>query len=116
MLHIHFQIHWITTEPGEDLCLYSISLDGRLTQWLVHDSILLHTDILHFEANQNDLPAAPHTTASSTASIHGDKIMLDGIAVPILYVQTRVDSLCAEGVFGLSDFFSNETGLMTSYM
>lgn len=36
------------TEPGEDLCFFSVSLDGRLTQWLVHASDLQHMHLLDF--------------------------------------------------------------------
>nr|XP_045610794.1 dynein intermediate chain 2, ciliary-like [Procambarus clarkii] len=44
------QVEWVRTEPGEELCLYSVSLDGRLTQWQVRASSLVHTDVLHFQA------------------------------------------------------------------
>ncbi|XP_069987018.1 dynein intermediate chain 2, ciliary [Penaeus vannamei] len=42
------QVRWVYTEPGEDLCLYSVSLDGRVTQWHLHASDLVYTDILNF--------------------------------------------------------------------
>ncbi|KAG7162950.1 Dynein intermediate chain 1- axonemal-like 1 [Homarus americanus] len=59
---------WVKTEPGEELCLYSVAMDGRLTQWQVRASALVHTDILHFL--DADLPSQHFTT---------DKILLEGI-------------------------------------
>ncbi|XP_042232430.1 dynein axonemal intermediate chain 1-like [Homarus americanus] len=62
------QVVWVKTEPGEELCLYSVAMDGRLTQWQVRASALVHTDILHFL--DADLPSQHFTT---------DKILLEGI-------------------------------------
>lgn len=36
------------TEVGEDLCFFSVSLDGRLTQWTVHAGNLHFMHILDF--------------------------------------------------------------------
>lgn len=36
------------TQPGEDLSFFSVSLDGRISQWLVHAATLKHTDVLDF--------------------------------------------------------------------
>ena len=36
------------TEVGEDLCFFSVSLDGRLTQWTIHGGDLQHMHILDF--------------------------------------------------------------------
>ncbi|KAK4328086.1 hypothetical protein Pmani_001559 [Petrolisthes manimaculis] len=42
------QVYWLDTGSGEDLCLYSVALDGRVTQWLLHTTNLLHSDLLTF--------------------------------------------------------------------
>ncbi|CAL4062154.1 unnamed protein product, partial [Meganyctiphanes norvegica] len=69
------QVCWIHTEPGEDLCFYSVSLDGRLTQWLVHASALVHTDVLDF-----NLHAQP-TTPSPASS----KVTLEGVGTCVAF-------------------------------
>ncbi|XP_045122648.1 dynein axonemal intermediate chain 1-like [Portunus trituberculatus] len=63
------QVQWVSTDPGEDLCLYSVAQDGRLTQWHVHSSVLVHTDLLMFKPDQ------PQTPASQ------DRVMLEGRCV-----------------------------------
>ncbi|XP_042886683.1 dynein intermediate chain 2, ciliary-like [Penaeus japonicus] len=44
------QVRWVPTDPGESLCFYSVSEDGRVSEWLVRPSTLVHADILDFLA------------------------------------------------------------------
>ncbi|XP_071522576.1 dynein intermediate chain 2, ciliary-like isoform X2 [Panulirus ornatus] len=77
------KVHWVNTDPGEDLCVYSIAMDGRLTQWHICTSALIHTDILHFLSD--DLP----TQAASLA----DKILLEGIGTCVAFRPDNEDIL-----------------------
>ncbi|XP_063874202.1 dynein intermediate chain 2, ciliary-like [Scylla paramamosain] len=48
------QVQWLETTPGEDVTFFSVSQDGRMTQWHMRDSCrLVHADV--FE------PHLPHT-------------------------------------------------------
>ncbi|XP_050736135.1 dynein axonemal intermediate chain 1-like isoform X2 [Eriocheir sinensis] len=67
------QVRWVLTEPGEDLCLYSVAQDGRLTQWQVHSSVLIHTDLIQFRP---DLPRAPQPQ---------DRVALEGIGTCVAF-------------------------------
>ncbi|XP_063868428.1 dynein axonemal intermediate chain 1-like [Scylla paramamosain] len=67
------QVQWVSTDPGEDLCLYSVAQDGRLTQWHVHSSVLVHTDLLQFKTDQ------PQTLTSQ------DRVMLEGIGTCVAF-------------------------------
>ncbi|ROT64947.1 putative dynein intermediate chain 1, axonemal [Penaeus vannamei] len=67
------QVRWVYTEPGEDLCLYSVSLDGRVTQWHLHASDLVYTDILNF-TTVDQLTKPPPAF---------DKVHLEGIAFKV---------------------------------
>ncbi|XP_037780175.1 dynein intermediate chain 2, ciliary-like [Penaeus monodon] len=49
------QVQWVSTDPGENLCFYSVSQDGRISQWLVWSSSLQHEDI--FDFNDSELNA-----------------------------------------------------------
>lgn len=49
---LSLKVRWVVTEPGEDLCLYSVAQDGRLTQWHVHSSMLVYTDLIQFRSDQ----------------------------------------------------------------
>lgn len=42
------QVKWVHTDPGEDLSLFSVAKDGRLTQWYFGDSRLKSKDIFSF--------------------------------------------------------------------
>ncbi|XP_042888961.1 dynein intermediate chain 2, ciliary-like [Penaeus japonicus] len=69
------QVRWVYTEPGEDLCLYSVSLDGRVTQWHLHASDLVHTDILNFTAVDQSTKSSPTF----------DKVLLEGTGTCIAF-------------------------------
>nr|XP_027228347.1 dynein intermediate chain 2, ciliary-like [Penaeus vannamei] len=49
------QVQWVSTDPGENLCFYSVSQDGRISQWLVLSSSLQHEDV--FDFNDSELNA-----------------------------------------------------------
>lgn len=72
--HPRRQVRWVLTEPGEDLCLYSVAQDGRLTQWQVHCSVLIHTDVITFKPDQ---PRAAQPCQ--------DKVELEGMCFLFLY-------------------------------
>ncbi|XP_042863089.1 dynein intermediate chain 2, ciliary-like [Penaeus japonicus] len=42
------KVKWVHTDPGEDLRLFSVAKDGRLTQWYFGDSRLKSKDIFSF--------------------------------------------------------------------
>ncbi|ROT69800.1 putative dynein intermediate chain 2, ciliary-like isoform X3 [Penaeus vannamei] len=42
------KVKWVHTDPGEDLSLFSVAKDGRLTQWYFGDSRLKSKDIFSF--------------------------------------------------------------------
>ncbi|XP_069948680.1 dynein intermediate chain 2, ciliary-like [Cherax quadricarinatus] len=68
------QVEWVRTQPGEELCMYSVALDGRLTEWQVRASSLVHSDVLHFMAYEN----------SSKPSIR-EKMLLEGISTCVAF-------------------------------
>lgn len=47
-MHFPIQVKWVHTDPGEDLSLFSVAKDGRLTQWYFGDSRLKSKDIFSF--------------------------------------------------------------------
>lgn len=69
------QVRWMETEPGEDLCFFSVSLDGRLTQWLVHAMDLQHMHILDFNVVE-------HLSGSVPVR---DKVPLEGVATSMAF-------------------------------
>nr|XP_053631370.1 dynein intermediate chain 2, ciliary-like [Cherax quadricarinatus] len=58
------QVRWVPTEVGQPLCFYSVSADGRVSEWGVLSTSLYHTDILDFHYR-------PYRTKHSTTSLHG---------------------------------------------
>ncbi|XP_037787736.1 dynein intermediate chain 1, axonemal-like [Penaeus monodon] len=44
-----FKVKWIWTQPREEVCLFSSALDGRVTQWHLHNNSLVHINILDFK-------------------------------------------------------------------
>ncbi|XP_042888957.1 dynein axonemal intermediate chain 1-like [Penaeus japonicus] len=43
------RVKWIHTQPNEEICLFSSALDGRVTQWHLHNNSLVHINILDFK-------------------------------------------------------------------
>nr|XP_027217771.1 dynein intermediate chain 1, axonemal-like [Penaeus vannamei] len=64
----HPQVRWIRTQPGEELCFFSVSLDGRVTQWHLHSAGLVHRDVLDFASCRQ--PTKLHSSS--------DKVVLEG--------------------------------------
>ncbi|XP_071520306.1 uncharacterized protein [Panulirus ornatus] len=62
------RIRWIDTEASEDLSLYSVSLDGRVTYWRVTPSALLPSDVLDLNKNPQLAPdqCQPHLQGIGT--------------------------------------------------
>ncbi|XP_042858693.1 dynein axonemal intermediate chain 1-like [Penaeus japonicus] len=67
------QVRWIRTQPGEELSFFSVSLDGRVTQWHLHTTGLVHRDVLDFASCRQ--PTKSHSSA--------DKVVLEGAATCI---------------------------------
>ncbi|XP_045108688.1 dynein intermediate chain 2, ciliary-like isoform X3 [Portunus trituberculatus] len=69
------QVRWMETEIGEDLCFFSVSLDGRLTQWTVHAGNLQFMHILDFNVVE-------HLSGSVPVR---DKVPLEGVATSMAF-------------------------------
>ncbi|XP_063591850.1 dynein intermediate chain 2, ciliary-like [Penaeus indicus] len=67
------QVRWVRTQPGEELSFFSVSLDGRVTQWHLHSACLVHRDVLDFASCRQ--PTKPHSSS--------DKVVLEGAATCI---------------------------------
>ncbi|ROT72844.1 Dynein intermediate chain 1, axonemal [Penaeus vannamei] len=71
------QVRWIRTQPGEELCFFSVSLDGRVTQWHLHSAGLVHRDVLDFAScrqptklhSSSDKERPPASTSAPTQNI-----------------------------------------------
>ena len=46
------QVLWVNSDPGEELRLYSTSLDGRLSLWCCKGADLRSSDVLVFTSGQ----------------------------------------------------------------
>ncbi|XP_042874358.1 dynein intermediate chain 2, ciliary-like [Penaeus japonicus] len=77
------QVRWIMTEPGEKMSFYSVSQDGRVSQWFVRTTSLKHEDVLNFHAAQQ---TKEHGASPS-------KINLEGTATCIALSPERKDVL-----------------------
>ncbi|KAK4323119.1 hypothetical protein Pmani_006171 [Petrolisthes manimaculis] len=74
------QVYWLDTGSGEDLCLYSVALDGRVTQWLLHTTNLLHSDLLTFPSTSPP-PSLHHFTRIPPQ----EQISLEGIGTCLAF-------------------------------
>ncbi|XP_063592193.1 dynein axonemal intermediate chain 1-like [Penaeus indicus] len=77
------QVRWITTEPGENMSFYSVSQDGRVSQWFVRTTSLKYEDVLNFNTAQQ---TKDHVASSN-------KIDLEGTATCIALSPERKDVL-----------------------
>ncbi|XP_071516735.1 dynein axonemal intermediate chain 1-like [Panulirus ornatus] len=76
------QVRWLHTPPEEDLTFFSVSLDGRVTQWHLRDSCrLTSSDILDLGISDK----------SSKTSSTADRVTLEGVATSIAF---RPDNEC----------------------
>ncbi|XP_037789718.1 dynein intermediate chain 2, ciliary-like isoform X2 [Penaeus monodon] len=76
------QVCCLDTEPGQSPSFYSVSQDGRVSQWFVHSSWLKCSDILDF-----------HTTKRPTRKASSSKVNLEGTATCIAVSPERDDIL-----------------------
>ncbi|XP_069169727.1 dynein axonemal intermediate chain 1 [Procambarus clarkii] len=54
------QVRWTNTSPGEELCFFSVSVDGRVTQWhMDRGGGLVHTDLLDLATHGHSFTTFP---------------------------------------------------------
>ncbi|ROT69578.1 putative dynein intermediate chain 2, ciliary [Penaeus vannamei] len=100
------QVRWVATDPGESLCFYSVSEDGRVSEWLVRPSALVHADILDFIAS------AENAKLSKEAS----KFILAGRATCIaLNPSDKTDMLVGVDTGEVLQLKTSSTHALTRY-
>ncbi|XP_047494973.1 dynein axonemal intermediate chain 1-like [Penaeus chinensis] len=67
------QVCCLDTEPGQSPSFYSVSQDGRVSQWFVHSPWLKCSDILDF-----------HTTKRPTRKASSSKVSLEDLGGPVV--------------------------------
>lgn len=70
---LFWQVKWIRTQPREEVCLFSSALDGRVTQWHLHNNSLVHINILDFknyELLAKPLPPPEKITLEGKVILH----------------------------------------------
>ncbi|XP_063611131.1 dynein intermediate chain 2, ciliary-like, partial [Penaeus indicus] len=100
------EVRWVPTDPGESLCFYSVSEDGRVSEWLVRPSALVHADILDFIAS------AQNAKLSKEAS----KFLLEGRATCIaLNPNDKTDMLVGVDTGEVLRLKTSSTHALTRY-
>nr|XP_027207237.1 dynein intermediate chain 2, ciliary-like [Penaeus vannamei] len=82
------QVHWVTTEPGENMSFYSVSQDGRVSQWFVRTTSLKYEDVLNFHAAEQ---TQDHVAPSSKTELEDN--VPSGTATCIALSPERKDVL-----------------------
>lgn len=71
-----WQIHWTEAAPGKDASFFTISSDGRVTQWIMSKNELLNESVMELKLVSRDLKDA----AAANDSADGDDSNLVGLA------------------------------------
>ncbi|XP_064097254.1 LOW QUALITY PROTEIN: dynein intermediate chain 2, ciliary-like [Macrobrachium nipponense] len=92
------KVRWKTSEPGEDLQFFSVSLDGRVTHWFFHSSQLAFNDFLNFKEKitKSFVGCAPIGLEGSPTCIalcpEDEQVLLVGVNTGVVFQCSTVSS------------------------